>query len=458
MRGWDWIASHLTDIAAATRDHVVLTIIAVGVGFAISFALALLIHRDRRAYAPVTAVAGLLYTIPSLALFAILVPITGLSVLTAEIGLVSYTLLILVRNIVAGLDAVPPEAREAAAGMGYSALGRLLRVELPLALPVIVAGLRIATVTTIGLVMVTALIGEGGLGQLMLRGFTLQNYTAVYVGTALSVALAVAADLLFLGALRLAPPAGRPGSGPHGARRCAGRRRRRHRPSRPVLRAVALLLPRLRARPRPGPARPRPAGHPAHPHQCLRGRARRGGRSGRGRPRHGPRGAADPRPRGAPGGAAGGHRRRAHGRRPGGGHGHPGRPGRGGWPGALHRRRLRPAGRRHARGRGDPGGPARRGRRARLRPRRAAGRLAGAARSARARARGGAFADGLAAGRSLMSARVASARPRQCRRRLEPRLRRPSSVPGLAGPRRPRAEPPAARGPSMPQRAGTARA
>src|SRR3990172_3299704 len=162
MSGWDWIASHLTDIAAATRDHVVLTIIAVGVGFAISFALALLIHRDRRAYAPVTAVAGLLYTIP------ILVPITGLSVLTAEIGLVSYTLLILVRNIVAGLDAVPPEAREAAAGMGYSALGRLLRVELPLALPVIVAGLRIATVTTIGLVMVTALIGEGGLGQLML--------------------------------------------------------------------------------------------------------------------------------------------------------------------------------------------------------------------------------------------------------------------------------------------------
>src|SRR3990172_6265846 len=194
MSGWDWIASHLTDIAAATRDHVVLTIIAVGVGFAISFALALLIHRDRRAYAPITAVAGLLYTIPSLALFAILVPITGLSVLTAEIGLVSYTLLILVRNIVAGLDAVPPEAREAAAGMGYSALGRLWRVELPLALPVVVAGLRIATVTTIGL------------GQVMLRGFTLQNYTAVYVGTAISIGLAIVADLLLLGALRLATP------------------------------------------------------------------------------------------------------------------------------------------------------------------------------------------------------------------------------------------------------------
>lgn len=206
MSGWEWIASHLDDIAAATRDHVILTIIAVGVGLVISLALALLIHRDRRAYAPVTAVAGVLYTIPSLALFAFLVPITGLSVLTAEIGLVSYTLLILVRNIVAGLDAVPPEAREAAAAMGYSTTGRLLRVELPLALPVVVAGLRIATVTTIGLVMVTALIGEGGLGQLMLSGFSRQNYTAVYVGTGVSIGLAVVADLLFLGALRLATP------------------------------------------------------------------------------------------------------------------------------------------------------------------------------------------------------------------------------------------------------------
>jgi osmoprotectant transport system permease protein len=206
MIDWRWIGGHLDDIAAATGQHILLTAIAVGGGLAISVLLALLILRDRRAYTPVTAVAGLVYTIPSLALFALLVPITGLSILTAEIGLVGYTLLILVRNIVAGLDAVPPEAREVATAMGYSAMGRLLRVEVPLALPVIVAGLRVATVTTIGLVMVTEFIGEGGLGRLMLRGFVLQNYTAVYVGTLLSVALAVVADLGYVGLLRAATP------------------------------------------------------------------------------------------------------------------------------------------------------------------------------------------------------------------------------------------------------------
>lgn len=203
---WDWIAKHLDDIAAALLEHVQLTAIAVSVGFAISLVLALAIHRDRRAYAPITAVTGLLYTIPSLALFAILVPITGLSLLTAEIGLISYTLLILVRNITAGLDGVPAEARESAAGMGYSAMARLRRIEMPLALPIVVAGLRIATVTTIGLVMVTALIGQGGLGQLMLSGFNRGNQTAVFVGAILSVGLAVVADLLYLGFLRLATP------------------------------------------------------------------------------------------------------------------------------------------------------------------------------------------------------------------------------------------------------------
>lgn len=206
MIDWGWIGGHLDDIAAATWQHVVLTAIAVLGGLALSVVLVLLIVRDRRAYAPVTAVAGLIYTIPSLALFALLVPITGLSILTAEIGLIGYTLLILVRNIVAGLDTVPPEAREAAVAMGYSAAGRLLRVEIPLALPVIVAGLRVATVTTIGLVMVTELIGQGGLGRLMLRGFVLQNYTAVWVGTGLSIVLAVLADAGFIGLLRAATP------------------------------------------------------------------------------------------------------------------------------------------------------------------------------------------------------------------------------------------------------------
>ncbi len=203
---WDWIAGNLDEIAAATLDHVVLTVVAVGVGFALSLALGLAAYRWRPLYGPIAGVAGLLYTIPSLALFAVLVPFTGLSVLTSEIGLVSYTLLILVRGVVSGLDAVPSDAIEAATGMGYTGRQRLARVELPLAVPVIVAALRLATVTTIGLVMVTALIGEGGLGQLMLRGFNRSFPTMVYVGIVVSVALAVAFDLALVGFQRLLTP------------------------------------------------------------------------------------------------------------------------------------------------------------------------------------------------------------------------------------------------------------
>lgn len=203
---WAWISSNVGAIADAALDHVVLTVLAVGVGFVISMVLALLIHRNRRFYTPISGITGLLYTIPSLALFGLLVPITGLSLLTAEIGLVSYTLLILTRHIVAGLDGVPRDIDEAADGMGYGAPGRLLRVDLPLAIPLIVAGLRVATVTTIGLVMVTALIGEGGLGQLMLRGFNFRNYTAVYVGAIVTVGLAVVADMAFITIGRLATP------------------------------------------------------------------------------------------------------------------------------------------------------------------------------------------------------------------------------------------------------------
>jgi len=203
---WDWIAGNLDEIAGATLDHLWLTLIAVGVGFALSLALGLAAYRWRPLYGPVAGVAGLLYTIPSLALFAVLVPFTGLSILTAEIGLVSYTLLILVRGVVSGLDGVPHDAVEAAMGMGYTARQRLARVELPLAIPVIIAALRLATVTTIGLVMVTALIGEGGLGQLMLRGFNRGFPTMVYVGVAASIALAVALDLALVGLQRLLTP------------------------------------------------------------------------------------------------------------------------------------------------------------------------------------------------------------------------------------------------------------
>jgi osmoprotectant transport system permease protein len=210
MIDWAWIARNLDEIGSALAEHLELTLIAVGVGFLLSFAATLLIYRYRRLYGPIAGVTGIIYTIPSLALFAFLVPFTGLSLLTAEIGLIGYTLLILIRNTVAGLDGVPPDVREAAQGMGYTGWQRLWRVELPLALPVIVAGLRIATVTTIGLVMVTALIGQGGLGQLMLRGFNRGFPTAIYVGAFVSVVLALIVDAALVAAQRAVTPWARP--------------------------------------------------------------------------------------------------------------------------------------------------------------------------------------------------------------------------------------------------------
>jgi osmoprotectant transport system permease protein len=193
-------------LAEGLREHVVLTGIAVGVGFAISLVLVVVIVRRRRLRGPVTATASILYTIPSLALFALLVPVTGLSLLSAEIGLVSYTLLILLGNTLAGLDGVPGDVLEAADGMGHTRLQRLARVELPLALPLVVAGLRIATVTTIGLVMVTAFIGQGGLGGVMLRGFSLRHWDLVYASLVLMVALAIVADLVLAGLGRAVTP------------------------------------------------------------------------------------------------------------------------------------------------------------------------------------------------------------------------------------------------------------
>lgn len=203
---WDWLIDHVDDVWGYTVEHIWLSVIAVIVGFAISFALSLVIVRSPRAYTPITAATGILYTIPSLALFAILVPITGFSVLTAEIALVSYTLLILIRNIVAGLAAVPADVREAADGMGYARWHRLWRVELPLAVPVIIAGLRIATVTTIGLVTVSALIGQGGLGRLIEDGLRRFFPTMYVTGAVLSVLLAILADAAFVWLQRRSTP------------------------------------------------------------------------------------------------------------------------------------------------------------------------------------------------------------------------------------------------------------
>jgi osmoprotectant transport system permease protein len=203
---WDWLGSHTQRLLDATTQHVQLTLIAVGVGLVISFPLGLWAWREPRLRGAVLGTTGVLYTIPSLALFALLIPFTGLTVVTAEIGLVSYTLQILVRNIVVGLDSVPREVREAAAGMGFTSRRRLLRVDLPLALPVIVAGVRVATVTTIGLVTVTALIGEGGLGQLILQGLIQDFKTPIVAGAALSIVLAAVADGGLIGVQRLLTP------------------------------------------------------------------------------------------------------------------------------------------------------------------------------------------------------------------------------------------------------------
>jgi osmoprotectant transport system permease protein len=207
---WQWVFDHLDDIWAQTVEHIVLTLIAITVGLLISLGLSAYIVVNRTAFGPITWTTGVLYTIPSLALFAFLVPITGLSLLTAEIGLVSYTLLILVRNIVAGIDGIPPSVLEAAAGMGYTRRELLFGIQLPLALPVIITGVRIAAVTTIGLVTVTALIGQGGLGFFILRGLSLLfspiGTTQIVVGTVLSVVLALVIDLALVGTQRALTP------------------------------------------------------------------------------------------------------------------------------------------------------------------------------------------------------------------------------------------------------------
>ncbi len=204
---WDWVRDHGDDIAAAARQHVELTAVAVGLGLCIAFPLALAARRWRRLEALVLAATGVLFTIPSLALFALFVPVYGLSRLTAEIGLVGYTLLILVRSILTGLEGVPADVREAARGMGYGPARLFLRVDLPLALPAFMAGLRIATVSTVALVTVGVITGNGGLGQLIIGGFNSNFYRAeIVTGAVGCVLLALIADVLLAGLERVLTP------------------------------------------------------------------------------------------------------------------------------------------------------------------------------------------------------------------------------------------------------------
>lgn len=208
---WSWIERNINTgrIQEALAEHVQLTLLAVLLGLALSLPLGIAAVRWRRLLAPTLLTTGVLYSIPSLAFIVLLGPWTGfLSRTSVLIPLVAYTLLILVRNVVAGLDGVPHEVRDAAVGMGYSDRRRLLRVDLPIALPAVLAGIRIATVSTVALVTVGFVVGHGGLGELILDGLRRgdRGRTALVVGTVLSVVLAVVADLLLLGVQRIATP------------------------------------------------------------------------------------------------------------------------------------------------------------------------------------------------------------------------------------------------------------
>jgi osmoprotectant transport system permease protein len=203
---WDWVARNWGEIVDRTWEHITLTAVSVGLGLVISLALSIVALRWRWTLSPITWTTGLLYTIPSLALFALLVPIVGLNATNAVIALTSYTLLILIRNLVAGVDGVPAPVLEAADGMGYTRRSRFWKMEVPLALPVIVAGLRIATVTTVGLVTVTAVLGLGGYGYFILRGLNTFFWTQIIVGVVLSVVLATILDVGFVMLQRVLSP------------------------------------------------------------------------------------------------------------------------------------------------------------------------------------------------------------------------------------------------------------
>jgi osmoprotectant transport system permease protein len=193
---WSWVADHPGDIVDALVSHASVTLQVVLLGVVLALPATLLTAHRPLWRGGLLAVSGVLYTIPSLAAFALLIPYTGLtSSATVLIPLVSYTMVILVRNFLAGLDGVPVAALEAAEAMGYSKRQRLLRVELPLAVPTMVAGIRLATVSTIGLVTVAAIVGEGGLGLLIRDGLERDFRTLIVVGSVLALALAVLADI-----------------------------------------------------------------------------------------------------------------------------------------------------------------------------------------------------------------------------------------------------------------------
>ena len=203
---WDWIPDHFDLLGQLLVEHAILAFVPVVLGLLIAIPLGIACVRWPRIYPPVLATTSILYALPSIALFVFLVSYTGLHRQTAIIPLTIYTLSVLVRNVVDGLRSVPESVRQAATAMGYSGLHRMLRVDLPIAVPVIIAGLRIATVSNISMVSVASLIGLGGLGDLFTDGFQRDFLTPIVVGVVLTVALAVLADVLLVVTQRLMTP------------------------------------------------------------------------------------------------------------------------------------------------------------------------------------------------------------------------------------------------------------
>ncbi len=195
---WDYVVTQRGAIGAALLEHLQLTVITVALGLLVAAVLAIVARRWRSTRPTIGAATAALYTVPSVAFFGLLVPTTGLSRATALIPLVAYTLVVLFNAIIDGLDQVPAEVEEAARAVGLTPLQRTLGVRIPLAAPIIISGLRIATVTTVGLVTLAAIVGQGGLGRLILDGLRRAFWTPLTIGALLSILLALVLDALFV--------------------------------------------------------------------------------------------------------------------------------------------------------------------------------------------------------------------------------------------------------------------
>jgi osmoprotectant transport system permease protein len=203
---WQYVHDNRDALLAALREHASLTAEAVLVAGLVAIPLAVIAYWYRPLTGPILALSGVLYTIPSLALFAFLAPFVGIGRVTVLIGLVLYALLMIVRNALTGLNQVPEDVLDAARGMGYGRFARLLRIELPLAVPGILTGLRLATVSTVALTTVGVLVGHGGLGQLIFHGFRANYRAEIATATVVAVLLALLLDLVLLGFGRLVTP------------------------------------------------------------------------------------------------------------------------------------------------------------------------------------------------------------------------------------------------------------